>query len=50
MDGPEFRRTVLDGEGAIRQDVFDLVWPRLRVLARCSPSDKYTIVQGGCMF
>lgn len=46
MDGPDFRRAVLDGEGSIRQDVFDLVWPRLRVLARCSPADKYTIVQG----
>lgn len=46
MDGPDFRRAVLDGEGEIRQDVFDLVWSRLRVLARCSPADKYTIVQG----
>jgi magnesium-transporting ATPase (P-type) len=46
MDGPDFRRAVLDSEGNIRQDVFDLVWSRLRVLARCSPADKYTIVQG----
>jgi hypothetical protein len=46
LDGPDFRRAVLDGEGEIRQDVFDLVWSRLRVLARCSPADKYTIVQG----
>jgi magnesium-transporting ATPase (P-type) len=46
MDGPDFRRAVLDGDGKIRQDVFDLVWSRLRVLARCSPADKYTIVQG----
>lgn len=46
MDGPDFRRAVLDGEDKIRQDVFDLVWSRLRVLARCSPADKYTIVQG----
>ena len=49
MDGPDFRRAVLDGEGEIRQDVFDLVWSRLRVLARCSPADKYTIVQGALM-
>ena len=49
MDGPDFRRAVLDSEGNIRQDVFDLVWSRLRVLARCSPADKYTIVQGARM-
>ncbi len=46
MDGPQFRQAVLDGCGNIRQDVFDLLWPRLRVLARCSPADKFTIVQG----
>jgi len=46
MDGPQFRQAVLDGGGRIRQDVFDLLWPRLRVLARCSPADKFTIVQG----
>ena len=50
MDGPDFRRAVLDGEGEIRQDVFDLVWSRLRVLARCSPADKYTIVQGALLW
>ena len=25
---------------------FDAVWPRLRVLARSSPEDKYTLVKG----
>ena len=29
-----------------QQAAFDSVWPRLRVLARCSPTDKLTIVRG----
>lgn len=46
VDGPDFRRAVLDADGQLRQAVFDRLWPRLRVLARCSPADKYTIVKG----
>ena len=46
LDGPDFRRTVLDADGNIRQSAFDAVWRRLRVLARCSPADKFTIVKG----
>ena len=48
LDGPDFRRTVLDANGNIRQSAFDAVWQRLRVLARCSPADKFTIVKGAC--
>jgi len=32
--------------GKIRQDLVDKVWPKLRVLARSSPQDKYTLVKG----
>ncbi|KDO22335.1 calcium-translocating P-type ATPase [Saprolegnia parasitica CBS 223.65] len=46
MEGAEFRRQVLDGNGQLQQDVFDTIWPRLRVLARSSPQDKYTLVSG----
>ncbi|EQC29307.1 hypothetical protein SDRG_12976 [Saprolegnia diclina VS20] len=46
MEGAEFRRIVLDGNGQLKQDVFDTIWPRLRVLARSSPQDKYTLVSG----
>ncbi len=46
LDGPDFRHAVLDADGSIRQHVFDAVWRRLRVLARCSPADKFTIVKG----
>jgi hypothetical protein len=37
MEGPEFRQLVLDADGNIKQDVFDSVWPRLRVrpVPRC---------------
>lgn len=30
----------------VDQDKFDEVWPKLRVLARSSPEDKYTLVKG----
>ena len=30
----------------VSQELFDKVWPKLRVLARSSPQDKYTLVGG----
>ena len=36
-----------DGRAPIPHPMFPCqVWPELRVLARCTPSDKYTIVTG----
>ncbi|OQR96827.1 P-type ATPase (P-ATPase) Superfamily, partial [Thraustotheca clavata] len=46
MEGSEFRRRVLDANGKIIQSEFDKIWPMLRVLARSSPRDKYTLVTG----
>lgn len=46
MEGLEFRTRVLDGNGNIIQSEFDKIWPMLRVLARSSPKDKYTLVTG----
>ncbi|KAG7375894.1 hypothetical protein PHYPSEUDO_014908 [Phytophthora pseudosyringae] len=46
MDGQTFRSKVLDGQGNIVQNQFDQIWPMLRVLARSSPKDKYTLVTG----
>ncbi|KAL4419237.1 hypothetical protein ABPG77_010679, partial [Micractinium sp. CCAP 211/92] len=46
MEGPEFRRRVLNEDGSINAGQFLELWPRLRVLARCSPADKYAIVTG----
>ncbi|ETW07818.1 calcium-translocating P-type ATPase, PMCA-type, variant [Aphanomyces invadans] len=46
MEGSVFRARVLDANGNIKQDEFDKIWPMLRVLARSSPKDKYTLVSG----
>jgi len=46
MEGLEFRTRVLDASGNLIQSEFDKIWPMLRVLARSSPKDKYTLVTG----
>lgn len=46
MTGEDFRNKVLDKGENLIQSAFDEVWPHLRVLARSSPSDKYTLVHG----
>ncbi len=46
MESSEFQKLILNDDGSINYDAFDLIWPRLRVLARCTPLDKYTIVKG----
>lgn len=46
MDGEEFNRRVVGADGAVRQELVDEVWPRLRVLARSKPQDKHTLVRG----
>ena len=46
MEGPDFRRTVVGPDGNVDQRAFDRIWPTLRVLARSSPKDKYTLVSG----
>ncbi|CAH0489952.1 unnamed protein product [Peronospora farinosa] len=46
LEGQEFRTRVLDNNGNIIQSEFDKIWPLLRVMARSSPKDKYTLVAG----
>ncbi|ELU11612.1 hypothetical protein CAPTEDRAFT_227483 [Capitella teleta] len=46
LEGKEFNKRVTGDDGAVRSDLFDKVWPNLRVLARSSPQDKYTLVKG----
>eukprot|EP00054_Salpingoeca_dolichothecata_P015910 m.92418 g.92418 ORF g.92418 m.92418 type:complete len:1299 (-) comp21718_c0_seq1:367-4263(-) len=46
MEGPEFRRQILKEDGEIDYEILDTIWPSLRVVARCSPSDKYNLVKG----
>lgn len=45
LEGKEFNRRIRDANGDVNQSLFDKVWPRLRVLARSSPSDKYILVK-----
>nr|XP_027200064.1 plasma membrane calcium-transporting ATPase 2-like [Dermatophagoides pteronyssinus] len=45
LEGKEFNKRIRDARGEVRQELFDKVWPRLRVLARSSPSDKYILVK-----
>ncbi|KAH0949096.1 hypothetical protein HN011_006226 [Eciton burchellii] len=46
LEGKEFNRRVRDSNGEVQQHLLDKVWPKLRVLARSSPTDKYTLVKG----
>ncbi|GAU94661.1 hypothetical protein RvY_06392 [Ramazzottius varieornatus] len=46
LEGQEFNSLVVDKSGRIDQDKLDLIWPRLRVLARSTPKDKFTLVEG----
>lgn len=46
MEGPVFRAMCVEENGDLKQDQIDLVWPHLRVLARSSPTDKFSLVSG----
>ncbi|KAF4531643.1 hypothetical protein B566_EDAN006574 [Ephemera danica] len=46
LEGREFNRKITDSHGTVQQDMLDKIWPRLRVLARSSPTDKYNLVKG----
>ena len=46
IDSKEFNRRIRDSNNKVSQELLDKVWPRLRVLARSSPQDKYTLVNG----
>lgn len=46
LESKDFNKRIRDETGQIRQHLLDKVWPRLRVLARSSPSDKFILVNG----
>jgi Ca2+ transporting ATPase len=46
LESNEFNQKIRDSRGQYSQKLFDQVWPRLRVLARSSPQDKYILVNG----
>ncbi|VDO29112.1 unnamed protein product [Heligmosomoides polygyrus] len=39
-------KEIRDENGEVSQEKLDQIWPKLRVLARAQPSDKYTLVKG----
>ncbi len=46
IPGPVFRKRVLDADGKLNFAEFMKIAPKLRVMGRCSPTDKYTLVKG----
>merc|ERR1719412_2523805 len=47
LEGKDFNKRIRDPmTNEVRQDLLDKIWPRLRVLARSQPIDKYTLVKG----
>ncbi|CAI5767182.1 plasma membrane calcium-transporting ATPase 2 isoform X1 [Podarcis lilfordi] len=46
IEGKEFNRRIRNEKGDIEQERIDKIWPKLRVLARSSPTDKHTLVKG----
>ncbi|KAE9417617.1 hypothetical protein Angca_006875, partial [Angiostrongylus cantonensis] len=46
LEGKEFNARIRDENGEVSQEKLDQIWPKLRVLARAQPSDKYTLVKG----
>ncbi|XP_069551582.1 plasma membrane calcium-transporting ATPase 1-like [Brachyistius frenatus] len=46
IEGKEFNQRIRNKLGKIEQQRIDEIWPKLRVLARSSPSDKHTLVKG----
>ncbi|XP_051979267.1 plasma membrane calcium-transporting ATPase 1-like isoform X10 [Xyrauchen texanus] len=46
IEGKEFNRRIHNQLGEIEQERLDKIWPKLRVLARSSPTDKHTLVKG----
>jgi magnesium-transporting ATPase (P-type) len=47
LEGREFNQMIRDpSTGAVSQQRLDEVWPRLRVLARAQPVDKFNLMKG----
>uniref|UniRef100_UPI00358F9F25 plasma membrane calcium-transporting ATPase 2-like isoform X2 n=1 Tax=Myxine glutinosa TaxID=7769 RepID=UPI00358F9F25 len=46
LESKDFNRRIRNDGGEIEQERLDKVWPKLRVLARSSPTDKHTLVKG----
>uniref|UniRef100_A0A8C4NDU0 Calcium-transporting ATPase n=1 Tax=Eptatretus burgeri TaxID=7764 RepID=A0A8C4NDU0_EPTBU len=46
IEGKDFNRLIRNERGEVEQERIDKIWPKLRVLARSSPTDKHTLVKG----
>ncbi|KAJ1350555.1 Plasma membrane calcium-transporting ATPase 3 [Parelaphostrongylus tenuis] len=46
LEGKDFNARIRDENGKVSQEKLDSIWPRLRVLARAQPTDKYVLVKG----
>lgn len=46
IEGKDFNRRIRDSSGNIQQHLIDELWPKIRVMARSSPEDKYILVKG----
>ncbi|CAD5228581.1 unnamed protein product [Bursaphelenchus xylophilus] len=46
LEGKDFNARIRDENGEVSQAKLDQIWPKLRVLARAQPSDKYVLVKG----
>ncbi|XP_055332584.1 plasma membrane calcium-transporting ATPase 2-like [Paramacrobiotus metropolitanus] len=46
LEGKEFNQMIRDSNGQVDSVRFNNVWPQLRVLARSTPEDKFTLVDG----
>eukprot|EP00730_Choanoeca_flexa_P001794 TRINITY_DN10785_c0_g1_i2.p1 TRINITY_DN10785_c0_g1~~TRINITY_DN10785_c0_g1_i2.p1 ORF type:complete len:1367 (+),score=394.58 TRINITY_DN10785_c0_g1_i2:109-4209(+) len=46
MEGPDFRRQVVRPDGSLDYDKLNEIAPKLRVMGRCSPTDKFNLVRG----
>eukprot|EP00210_Caulerpa_lentillifera_P004992 g4766.t1 len=46
LEGPEFRSRVLKANGELDTEEFLKIWGSFKVMARCTPEDKYLLVQG----
>lgn len=46
LEGKELNRLIRNENGVVDQQLFDKIWPKLRVVARASPTDKYVLVKG----
>ncbi|VDN57768.1 unnamed protein product [Dracunculus medinensis] len=46
LEGKDFNARIRNEKGEVSQEKLDAIWPKLRVLARAQPTDKYTLVKG----